>query len=161
MTGGSTGPTGRMRELHYSDAQLCGIFERTRTIAVVGASPKEGRPSHRVMAFLQSRGYRTIPVNPAAAGTQIRGETCVARLEDIDVPVDLVDVFRVSTAVPQIVESAIRIGAKAIWLQLGVRHYEAAARASAAGLSIVMDRCPAVELARLDTAAAMRVSPPA
>ena len=133
-----------------ADAQMRAVLERSRTIAVVGASPDPARPSHRVMAFLQSKGYRTIPVNPHAAGRRILGEICIVRLEDADVPVDLVDVFRVSQAVPGIVESAIRIGAKAVWMQLGVRHEAAAARAAAAGLAVVMDRCPAIEMPRLD-----------
>lgn len=101
------------------------------------------------MAFLQSRGYRVIPVNPRATGTLILGERCVASLEDIGEPVDLVDVFRVPSAVPEIVESAIRIGAKAVWMQLGIRHDAAAAQAAAAGLEVVMDRCPAIEMPRL------------
>ena len=131
------------------DDRIRRILARTRTIAVVGASPDASRPSHRVMAFLQSRGYRTIPVNPLAAGTLILGERCVARLEDIGVPVDLVDVFRIPSAVPDIVESAIRIGAKTVWMQLGIRHDAAAARAAAAGLEVVMDRCPAIDMPRL------------
>ena len=131
------------------DDRIRRILVRTRTIAVVGASPDPSRPSHRVMAFLQSRGYRTIPVNPLAAGTPILGERCVARLEDVDEPVDLVDVFRVPSAVPGIVESAIRIGAKAVWMQLGIRHDAAAERAAAAGLEVVMDRCPAIDMPRL------------
>ena len=131
------------------DDRIRGILARTRTIAVVGASPDASRPSHRVMAFLQSRGYRTIPVNPLAAGTLILGERCVARLEDIGEPVDLVDVFRIPSAVPDIVESEIRIGAKTVWMQLGIRHDAAAARAAAAGLEVVMDRCPAIDMPRL------------
>ncbi|MDE2295927.1 MAG: CoA-binding protein [Gammaproteobacteria bacterium] len=131
------------------DDRVRRILARTRTIAVVGASPDASRPSHRVMAFLQSRGFRTIPVNPRAAGGPILGERCVARLEDIDEPIDLVDVFRMPSAVPEIVESAIRVGAKAVWMQLGIRHDAAAARAQAAGLEVVMDRCPAIDMPRL------------
>ena len=131
------------------DDRIRRILDRTRIIAVVGASPDASRPSHRVMAFLQSRGYRTIPVNPLAAGALILGERCVAQLEDIDVPVDLVDVFRVPSAVPGIVDSAIRIGAKAVWMQLRIRHDAAAAQAAAAGLEVVMDRCPAIDMPRL------------
>jgi predicted CoA-binding protein len=125
------------------------ILGRSRTIAVVGASADASRPSHRVMAFLQSRGYRTIPVNPRAAGTTILGIPCVARLEDIGEPVDLVDIFRVPSAVPAVVDSAIRIGAKAVWMQLGIRHDAAAQSAAAAGLDVVMDRCPAIDMPRL------------
>jgi predicted CoA-binding protein len=131
------------------DDRIRRILARTRTIAVVGASPDASRPSHRVMAFLQSRGYRAIPVNPGATGTLILGERCVARLEDIVEPVDLVDVFRVPSAVPGVVESAVRIGAKAVWMQLGIRHDAAAAQAAAAGLEVVMDRCPAIDMPRL------------
>lgn len=135
--------------VEIDDDRIRRILGRTRTIAVVGASPDVARPSHRVMAFLQSRGYRTLPVNPRAAGTTILGVPCVARLEDIDEPVDLVDIFRMPSAVPGIVDSAIRIGAKAVWMQLGIRHDEAAKQATAAGLEVVMDRCPAIDMPRL------------
>ncbi len=138
-----------MNHEHYDDAYLRAILTRTRLIAMVGASPNPARPSYGVMAFLLAKGYRVIPVNPGAAGTLIHGQTCVAALSDIGEPVDLIDVFRTSDAVPGIVEEAITIGAKAIWLQLGVRHDEAAARAEAAGIDVVMDRCPAIEMPRL------------
>ena len=133
----------------YSDEYLRGILHRTKTIAMVGASPNWNRPSYFVMKYLQSKGFRVIPVNPRALGEEILGEPVVGSLADITVPVDLVDVFRTSDAAPAIVEDAIRIGAKAVWMQIGVRHDEAAARAEVAGLEVVMNRCPKIEYSRL------------
>jgi len=133
----------------YSDDHLRGILRRTRTIAMVGASPNWNRPSYFVMKYLQAKGFRVIPVNPRAVGEEILGEPVVAALTDIKEPVDLVDVFRASDAAPAIVEEAIRIGAKAVWMQIGVRHDAAAARAEAAGLDVVMNRCPKIEYSRL------------
>ncbi len=133
----------------YSDDYLRGVLRRTRTIAMVGASPNWNRPSYFVMKYLQSKGFRVIPVNPNALGQEILGEPVVAALADIAVPVDLVDVFRASDAAPAIVEDAIRIGAKAVWMQIGVRHDAAARRAEAAGLDVVMNRCPKIEYSRL------------
>ena len=133
----------------YSDEYLRGILESVRTIAVVGASPRHERPSHRVMAYLQRRGYRAIPVNPNAAGSEINGEMCYARLADIAEPVDMVDVFRRSAAAGEAVDAAIAKRAKVVWMQLGVRDNEAAARAEAHGIDVVMDRCPAIEIPRL------------
>jgi uncharacterized protein len=133
----------------YSDDYLRGILRRTKTIAMVGASPNWNRPSYFVMKYLQSKGFRVIPVNPRALGEEILGEPVVAALGDIAVPVDLVDVFRTSDAAPGIVEDAIRIGARTVWMQIGVRHDQAAARAEAAGLDVVMNRCPKIEYSRL------------
>ncbi|HTV46023.1 MAG TPA: CoA-binding protein [Stellaceae bacterium] len=133
----------------YSDAYLRDILTSARTIAVVGASPRRERPSHRVMAYLQRHGYRAIPVNPNAAGMIINGETCLAALADVGEPVDLVDVFRRSELAGDAVDAAIAIGAKTVWLQLGVRDDAAAARAEAHGLKVVMNRCPAIEIPRL------------
>jgi uncharacterized protein len=133
----------------YSDEYLRGILRRTHTIAMVGASPNWNRPSYFVMKYLQAKGFRVIPVNPKAAGEEILGELCYASLADVPVPVDMVDVFRTSDAAPGIVEDAIGIGAKTVWMQIGVRHDAAAARAEAAGLDVVMNRCPKIEYSRL------------
>jgi len=133
----------------YSDAYLRDILTSVRTIAVVGASPRRERPSHGVMAYLQRHGYRTIPVNPNAAGGTIHGETVYARLADVPEPIDMVDVFRRPEAAGDVVDEAIAAGAKVVWMQLGVRDDAAAARAEACGLKVVMNRCPAIEIPRL------------
>jgi predicted CoA-binding protein len=138
-----------MNHESYSDEYLRGILRRTRTIAMVGASPHWNRPSFFVLKYLQAKGFRVIPVNPKAAGEEILGEICYAALDDIPVPIDMVDIFRASSAAPAIVEEAIRLGAKTVWMQIGVRHDEAAARAEAAGLSVVMNHCPKIEFSRL------------
>src|SRR5579883_3439608 len=113
----------------YADAYLRGILESARVVAVIGASPRPQRPSHGVMRFLQRHGYRTIPVNPFAAGGDILGERVYARLADIAEPVDLVDIFRRSAMAGDAVDEAIAIGARFVWMQLGVRDDDAAARA--------------------------------
>jgi uncharacterized protein len=133
----------------YADAYLRDILESVRTIAVVGASPRTNRPSHGVMRFLQRHGYRAIPVNPFAAGGDILGERVYASLADIKEPIDMVDIFRRSEAAGAVVDQAIEIGAKVVWMQLDVRDDTAAARAEAKGLKVVMDRCPAIEIPRL------------
>ncbi|HXE62177.1 MAG TPA: CoA-binding protein [Bryobacteraceae bacterium] len=115
------------------------LLRNAKTIAVVGLSSRRSRPSYGVSEYMQSQGYRIIPVNPNE--TEVLGEKSVASLEDIHEPVDIVDIFRRSEAVPAIVEAAIRTGAKGIWMQEGIVHEEAARKARGAGLEVVMDRC--------------------
>jgi len=134
---------------NYPDPYLRDILTSVRTIAVVGASPRRERPSHGVMAYLQRRGYRTIPVNPNAAGVAINGETVYARLADVPEPIDMVEVFRRTEMAGGVVDEAIAVGAKVIWMQLGVRDDTAAARGERRGLKVVMNRCPAIEIPRL------------
>jgi uncharacterized protein len=122
------------------------ILDRYTTFAVVGASPNPGRPSHGVMGVLERHGYTVIPVNPNA--TEVRGRTAYPDLAAVPGPVEVVDIFRRSEAAGAHVDEAIAIGAKAVWLQLGVIDEAAAERARAAGLEVVMDRCPAIELGR-------------
>ncbi len=133
----------------YPDAYILDILKKNRVVAMVGASPNWVRPSYFAMKYLQAKGYRVIPVNPAAAGQEILGETAYASLKDIPLKVDIVDIFRRSEAVPPIVDEAIAIGAKVLWMQLGVRHEEAAAKAEKAGLKVVMNRCMKIEFGRL------------
>ena len=138
-----------MNHDRYDDAYLRDILRGTKTIAMAGASPNWNRPSYFVMKYLQSVGFRVIPVNPVAAGLEILGEIALADLSDIQEPVDMVDVFRNSEAAGPIVDQAIAMGAKSVWMQIGVRNDEAAARAEAAELKVVMNRCPKIEHARL------------
>jgi len=119
--------------------QIPELLHSSRTIAVVGLSSKRFRPSHGVAEYMQQAGYRIIPVNPLE--TQILGETCYPDLDSVPGPVDIVDIFRRSEFVPEIVEAAIRKGAKVIWMQEGVIHEDAARRAEKAGLTVIMDRC--------------------
>jgi predicted CoA-binding protein len=134
---------------NYPNPYLRDILTSVRTIAVIGASPRRERPSHGVMAYLQRRGYRTIPVNPNVAGTTINGETVYAKLADVPEPIDMVDVFRRTEMAGGVVDEAIAVRAKVVWMQLGVRDDDAAARAEAHGLQVVMNRCPAIEIPRL------------
>ncbi len=137
----------------YPDGTIAAILADVSTIALVGASNNPARPSHGVMAFLLAKGYVVTPVNPGLEGQEIHGCLVYASLDDIPGPVDMVDVFRNSDAVPEVVEDAIRVkdklGLSVIWMQLGVRHDAAAMAAEAAGLKVVMNRCPVIEYRRL------------
>ena len=133
----------------YSDALLKDILGSVKTIALVGASANPARPSHGVMRFLQSRGYRVIPVNPNLVGTTLHGEPVHTALVDFKERIDMVDVFRKSQAAGGVADQAVAIGAKVVWMQLGVRDEAAAARAEKAGLTVIMNRCPAIEIPRL------------
>ncbi|GAA2865444.1 hypothetical protein GGQ99_001547 [Aminobacter niigataensis] len=135
----------------YDDAYIAGILNSVRTIAVVGASANDVRPSFFVTKYLIAKGYEVYPVNPGHAGKEILGRMTYASLADIPVAVDMVDVFRASSAVPAIVDEVLKLDPlpKVVWMQLTVRHDEAAARAEAAGIKIVMNRCPKIEYARL------------
>lgn len=134
-----------------SDSEIRTILTSVKTIALVGASPNPDRPSNRVMRFLLSRGYAVIPVNPGQAGKTIHGQTVYARLADLPGPVDMVDVFRAADALPEVVSEALALAEhpKVIWGQLEVVHEAAAETARKAGLTVVMDRCPAIEIPRL------------
>lgn len=136
----------------YDDDYIRAILRDVRVIAMVGASPNWNRPSYFAMKYLQAKGYRVIPVNPVAAGQEILGERVHASLATIGEKVDMVDVFRNSEAAGPISDEAIAIGAKVVWMQLGVRNDAAAARAEAAGLRVVMNRCPKIEYGRLSGA---------
>lgn len=131
------------------DEKIRRILASVRVIAMVGASPDPKRPSHGVMRYLQMKGFRVIPVNPRAAGEDLLGERVYAGLKDVPSPVDMVDIFRDSRFVEPIVQDAIAIGARVVWMQLGVSNEAAAAAAEAAGLEVVMNHCPKIELERL------------
>ncbi len=133
----------------YSDAYLADILGAVKRIAVVGASPNPDRPSHHVTEVLIAEGYEVFPVNPGLGGKEICGRRVYAHLADVPGPIDMVDVFRNSEAAAGVVDEAIAIGAKVVWMQLGVRNDAAAAKAEAAGLKVVMNRCPAIEIPRL------------
>jgi predicted CoA-binding protein len=131
------------------DREIAALLAATRTIAMVGASDRPDRPSYGVMRFLQGRGYRVLPVNPQITGEHVHGEYVWRELSQIGEPIDMVDIFRRPAAAGEAVDEAIAAGAKSVWLQLGVINPEAAARAEAAGLKVVMDRCPVIEIQRL------------
>lgn len=140
--------------LTYSNAELLAILRDTRTIAMVGASPRWNRPSYFAMKYLQEKGYRIIPVNPGQAGKEILGEKVYASLAAIPDKFEMVDIFRNSEAAGPIADEAIAIakekGIKVVWMQLGVINEAAAEKARAAGLTVVMDRCPKIEFGRLN-----------
>jgi len=135
----------------YSDTLLKDVLRRTRSIAVVGVSTNPVRPSYYVARYLSLKGYRVIPVNPGHAGKELFGETIRATLSDIDVPVDMIDIFRRPEAVPEIVDEALAVfpALQTIWMQIGVEHAEAAAKAEARGLTVIQNRCPKIEYQRL------------
>ena len=138
---------------NYPDSDIRGILNTVKTIAVVGVSPKENRPSYFVFKYLLERGYRMIPVNPGHVGKALLGQTVYARLADIPEPVDMVDVFRASEHVLPIVREALAMSPRpqVIWMQLGIRNDEAAKLAEEAGLKVVMNRCPKIEYGRLSS----------
>ena len=133
----------------YDDAYLRRILRETKTIAMVGASANWNRPSFFAMKYLLDRGYKVIPVNPAAAGQEILGQKVYGSLDELPVKADMVDIFRNSEAAGPITDAAVRHGAKVVWMQLGVMNEAAAKRAEAAGLKVVMNRCPKIEHSRL------------
>ena len=143
----------RMNHETYSDAYIRGILNTVKTIAMVGISPKENRPSYFAFKYLLERGYRMIPVNPGQAGKSILGQKVYAKLSDIPEPVDMVDIFRASEHALPVVQEALTLKPKpaVIWMQLSVRNDEAAKLAEAAGLKVVMNRCPKIEYGRLST----------
>ena len=131
------------------DEDIAELLTEARTIAMIGASDRPSRPSYGVMHFLQAHGYRVLPVNPQITGEHVHGEYVWRELAQIGVPIDMVDIFRRPEAAGEAVDAAIAAGAKAVWLQIGVINEAAAARAEAAGLKVVMDRCPKIDIPRL------------
>ncbi len=142
-----------MNHDRYDDGYIRGILNTVKTIAMVGVSANTSRPSYFAFKYLLERGYRMIPVNPGLAGQDLLGQRVYASLNDIPEPVDMVDVFRASQYVPGIVEQAVRIQPRprVLWMQLGIRHEEAAGLAEANGIKVVMDRCPKIEYGRLSS----------
>jgi predicted CoA-binding protein len=142
-----------MNHDNYPDTYIRGILNTVKSIAMVGVSPKDNRPSYFAFKYLLERGYRMIPVNPGQAGKDILGQKVYGKLADIPEPVDMVDVFRASQYAPAVVEDALAMKQRpsVVWMQLGVRNDAAAAKAEAAGLKVVMNRCPKIEYGRLSS----------
>ena len=142
-----------MKHDNYPDNFIRGILNTVKSIAMVGISPKDNRPSYFAFKYLLERGYRMIPVNPGQAGKEILGQKVYAKLSDIPEPIDMVDVFRASEHVPAVVDEALAMTPRpaVIWMQLGVRNDEAAAKAEAGGINVVMNRCPKIEYGRLSS----------
>ena len=139
-----------MNHDNYDDKYILDVLKDAKIVAMVGASANWNRPSFFAMKYMQQKGFRVIPVNPGIAGKEILRETVVASLDEIQEPIDMVDIFRNSEAAGAVTDDAIKAGAKIVWMQLGVRNDEAAKRAEDAGLRVVMDRCPKIEFARLN-----------
>ena len=139
-----------MNHDNYDDKYILNVLKDTKVVAMVGASANWNRPSFFAMKYMQQKGFRVIPVNPGIAGKEILGETVAARLDEIQDPIDMVDIFRNSEAAGAVTDDAINAGAKIVWMQLGVRNDKAAKRAEDAGMRVVMDRCPKIEFARLN-----------
>ncbi|MEI9410256.1 CoA-binding protein [Mesorhizobium salmacidum] len=135
----------------YDNTYIGGILNAVKTVAMVGASANDVRPSYFVLKYLLAKGFSVFPINPGQAGKEILGRMTYARLADIPEPIDMVDIFRNAAAVPGIVDEVLALDPlpKVIWMQLGVRHDEAAARAEAAGIKVVMNRCPKIEYGKL------------
>lgn len=135
----------------YDDAHIRNILDSVKSVAVVGASPKEDRPSMFVVKYLTERGYRVFPINPGHAGKQILDTRFYAKLADVPEPIDMVDVFRASEAIPRVLDEVLALSPlpKVFWMQLGIRNDEAAAKAEAAGMTVIMNRCPKIEYGRL------------
>jgi predicted CoA-binding protein len=131
------------------DEDIAELLRNARTIAMIGASDRPDRPSYGVMKFLQEWGYRVLPVNPQITGEHVHGEYVWRELAQIGAPIDIVDIFRRPQMAAEAVDQAIFVGAKAVWMQIGVINEEAARKAEGAGLKVVMDRCPKIEIARL------------
>jgi hypothetical protein len=142
-----------MNHDRYPDSYIRGILNTVKSIAMVGVSPKDNRPSYFAFKYLLERGYRMIPVNPGQAGKELLGQKVYARLADIPEPVDMVDIFRAAQHAPALVDEALGMKPRpaVIWMQLGVRNDEAAAKAEASGLKVVMNRCPKIEYGRLSS----------
>ena len=132
-----------------SDEAIAQLLLQVKRIALVGASAKPERPSHRVMKFLLDEGYEVIPINPGLAGQRLLGQTVYASLADLPTSVDMADIFRDAASLPEVTQDVVAAGIPAMWTQLGVVHNEAERTATAAGLQTVMDRCPAIEIPRL------------
>jgi uncharacterized protein len=140
-----------MNHNHYSDAYISSILAACKTVALVGASPNEARPSFGVMRFLLGKGYKVTPINPGQAGKEILGQKVSASLADLPGPADMVDIFRASEAIPALADEILALPwrPKAVWMQLAIRDDAAAAKLEAAGVKVVMNRCPAIEIPRL------------
>ena len=140
-----------MKHDHYPDAYISGILADCKTIALIGASPNDARPSFGVMRFLLGKGYQVTPVNPGQAGKEILGQKVAASLADLPQPADMIDIFRASEAIPALADEILALPwrPKAVWMQLAIRDDDAAAPLEAAGIKVVMNRCPAIEIPRL------------